>query len=71
MDIKGLTKQEVEERIEKNLVNTINNTNTKTIKEIFLTNIFTYFNILNVSLALAILISGIIFNRLLFKSKYN
>ncbi len=69
MDIKGLTKQEVEERIEKNLVNTINNTNTKTIKEIFLTNIFTYFNILNVSLALAILISGIIFNRFFYSLK--
>ena len=69
MDLKGLTKQEVEERIEKNLVNTINNTNTKTIKEIFLSNIFTYFNILNVSLALAILISGIIFNRFFYSLK--
>lgn len=63
MDFKGLTAREVEARKEKGLVNVINTGKTKTIKEIFLTNIFTYFNILNVCLALAILISGIIFNR--------
>ena len=63
MDLKGLTTKEVEERREKGLVNVIDAGKTKSIKEIFLTNIFTYFNILNVCLALAILISGIIFNR--------
>ena len=60
MELKGLTKREVEERISKNQVNTMNNTHTKTVKEIFLSNIFTYFNILNFVLAGAIIISGII-----------
>ena len=69
MELKGLTKQEVEERIQNNQVNTINNTNTKTIKEIFLTNIFTYFNILNLVLAGAIIISGIIFDRFFYSLK--
>ena len=69
MDIKGLTSKEVNERIQKGLVNTINTGKTKTIKEIFLSNIFTYFNILNIVLALAILISGIIFNRFAYSIK--
>ena len=69
MELKGLTSKEVNERIEKNLVNTMNNTNTKTIKEIFLSNIFTYFNILNFVLAGAIIISGIIFNRFFYSLK--
>ena len=69
MDIKGLTKNEVEKRIEKGLVNTINNTKTKSIKEIVLSNIFTYFNILNILLAAAILVSGIIFNRFFYSLK--
>ena len=69
MDLKGLTQKEVEERIEKGEINIINNTHTKTIKEIVLSNIFTYFNILNVVLALAIVISGIIFNRFFYSLK--
>ncbi len=69
MELKGLTKKEVEERINNNLANTMNNTHTKTIKEIFLSNIFTYFNILNLVLAGAILISGIIFNRFFYSLK--
>jgi len=60
-DIKGLSEKSVEERLEKGLVNNINTGKTKTIKEIVLSNIFTYFNILNIVLALSILISGIIF----------
>ena len=36
MELKGLTKVEVEERIRNNQVNKIDNTHTKTIKEIFL-----------------------------------
>jgi cation-transporting ATPase E len=69
MELKGLTTKEVEERIANNQVNTINNTNTKTIKEIFLSNIFTYFNILNLVLAGAIIVSGIIFNRFFYSLK--
>ena len=69
MDIKGLTKTEVDKRIEKGLVNTINNTKTKSIKEIILSNVFTYFNILNVLLALSIVICGIIFDRFFYSLK--
>ena len=69
MELKGLTTQEVEDRISKNLVNTINTGHTKTIKEIFFTNIVTYFNILNFVLAAGIIISGIIFNRFLYSLK--
>ena len=69
MDIKGLTQSEVNKRIEKGLVNTINNTKTKSIKEIILLNIFTYFNILNVLLAASIIICGIIFDRFFYSLK--
>ena len=69
MEIKGLSEKEVNERINKGLVNSISTGKTKSIKEIFLSNIFTYFNILNICLALAILISGIIFNRFAYSIK--
>ena len=69
MELKGLTTKEVEERIEKGQINIINNTKTKSIKEIILTNIFTYFNILNIVLAAAIIVSGIIFNRFFYSLK--
>ena len=69
MELKGLTKEEVEKRIANGQVNTINNTHTKTIREIVLSNIFTYFNILNVVLALSIIISGIIFDRFFYSLK--
>ena len=69
MDIKGLSQTEVNKRIEKGLVNKIDNTKTKSIKEIVLLNIFTYFNILNILLAAAIIVSGIIFNRLFYSLK--
>ena len=69
MDLKGLTNSEVEKRILNGQVNTINNTHTKTIKEIVLSNVFTYFNILNIVLALSIIISGIIFNRFFYSLK--
>ncbi len=68
-NIKGLTKNEVDERINKGLVNVGEVTRTKTIKEIVLSNIFTYFNILNVFLAGAILISGILSGRLFYSIK--
>ena len=69
MEYKGLSEKEVNERINKGLVNAFNTGKTKSIKEIFLSNIFTYFNILNICLALAILISGIIFNRFAYSIK--
>ena len=69
MEYKGLTKKEVEERIEKGQINTINNTHTKTIREIVLSNIFTYFNILNIVLAASIITCGIIFNRFFYSLK--
>ena len=69
MELKGLSEKEVNERINKGLVNSISTGKTKSIKEIFLSNIFTYFNILNICLALAILISGIIFNRFAYSIK--
>jgi len=68
-NIKGLTKSEVEERVNKGLVNVGEVTRTKTIKEIFLSNIFTYFNILNIFLAGAILISGIMSGRVFYSIK--
>ena len=67
--ISGLSEKEVLERKEKGLANTINNTRTKTISEIVLGNVFTYFNILNVLLALSILVSGIIFGRFWYSIK--
>ena len=69
MEYKGLTKDEVEKRIQDGRVNVINNTHTKSIKEIVLSNIFTYFNILNVVLAASIVVSGIIFNRFFYSLK--
>ena len=69
MEYKGLTKNEVEKRILEGQVNTINNTHTKTIREIILSNIFTYFNILNVVLAASIIICGIIFDRFFYSLK--
>ncbi len=61
-DKNGLTKKEVEQRIDEGLSNHVNGTKTKTIKEIVIDNVFTYFNILNVVLSLSIIISGIIFH---------
>ena len=68
-DVKGLTQEEVEQRINRGEVNEINTGKTKTIKEIFLQNIFTYFNILNICLALSILICGIIFGNFWYSVK--
>lgn len=64
-EIKGLTQKEVEERIAKGKVNVSNSAKTKTIKEIILSNTITYFNILNIVLSLAVLISGAIFGNFL------
>ena len=69
-DIKGLTNEEVSERINKGLVNRNSNDHTKTTKEIVLSNVFTYFNILNVSLSVCVLLVGI-FTGNLFNSIKN
>ena len=65
----GLTSNEVLKRINSNLVNYDNLPKTKTIKEIISTNVFTYFNFLNIFLGSAILISGILSGRLLYSLK--
>ena len=54
----GLTTKDVNERIKKNLVHQDCNVKTKSIKEIFKSNIFTIFNIVNIGLAIAILLCG-------------
>ncbi len=63
--VKGLTKKEIKERKEKNLVNIDQTVPTKKIKEIILGNIFTLFNMLNLVLATSILLVGS-FKNLLF-----
>ena len=66
---KGLTNNEVLSRINSNLVNFDNSPKTKTIKEIIKSNVFTYFNFLNIFLGSAILISGIFSGRLVYSIK--
>ena len=68
-NIKGLTYEEVCERIKEKKQNIGNNVKTKSIKEIILGNVFTYFNILNIFLGLTIIIVGIIGNELLYSLK--
>lgn len=65
----GLSKEEVNKRIENNQVNYIDEPKTKTIKEIFKSNIFTYFNFLNLLLGSLVIISGIISGRFLYSLK--
>lgn len=56
----GLSSEEVQKRIEENLVNYVDVPPTKTIKQIIISNFCTYFNFLNVLLGGAILVAGII-----------
>lgn len=56
----GLSSKEVSIRISKNLINYNDEPKTKTIKEIFRDNFFTYFNFINCILGGAIIIAGII-----------
>lgn len=65
----GLTKEQIEERIENNLVNFDNQPKTKTIKQIILGNLFTYFNFLNTVLGFSIIIVGILQGQLLYSLK--
>ncbi len=65
----GLTKNELDERIENNLVNFDNQPKTKTIKQIILSNLFTYFNFLNTVLGFSIIIVGVLQGQLLYSLK--
>ena len=57
---KGLTSEQVQERIDKNLVNYDDMPKTKTIKKIIADNVFNYFNFLNLALGLAVFGAGIL-----------
>ena len=67
--INGLSSQEVKMRIDKNLINYVDEPKTKTIKEIVRSNVFTYFNFLNILLGSLVIISGLISGRLLYSLK--
>ena len=54
----GLTEEEVKTRIEQNKINYNTTIKTKSVKEIFKTNIFTLFNFINIFLAFLILMVG-------------
>ncbi len=58
MNLKGLTSQEVDIRTKKGLVNGSHNPKTKSVKQIFANNIFTFFNLINVVLASAVFLVG-------------
>lgn len=60
----GLSSEEVQKRIEENLINYVDVPPTKTIKQIIISNFCTYFNFLNVLLGGAILVAGIIGGKL-------
>ena len=55
---KGLSLKEVRDRYKDNLVNFDLNNNTKTVKEIVISNIMTLFNIINIILAIAVICVG-------------
>ena len=59
-ELKGLTEKEVEERIALGIVNYDDGPKTKTIKEIILSNILTYFNFLNMALGASVFIAGVL-----------
>ena len=58
MEIKGLTSEEVNLRVQQGLTNTTNIKTDKTNKEIVYSNIFTYFNLIFTILAVLVIISG-------------
>lgn len=55
----GLNSDQVQERIQNNLVNYNDQPPTKTVKQIIMSNFFTYFNFINLILGTAIIIAGI------------
>lgn len=62
---KGLTSAEVNERIENGYINYYETNNTKSYKSIFISNIFTFFNLLCFVIAVALMLVGS-FNNLFF-----
>lgn len=61
----GLTEEQVQKRIEAGLTNVNQQPKTKTVKQIILSNFFTYFNFLNLALGSAILLVGILNHQIL------
>ena len=61
----GLTSEMVQERINEGLVNYDNQPKTKTIKQIIISNFFTYFNFLNIALGAAVFLSAVLNHQLL------
>ena len=55
----GLTKKEVNQRLEEGLNNYDDQPKTKTVKEIIASNFFTYFNFLNICLGIAVFIASL------------
>lgn len=53
----GLIQAQVQKRVEEGLVNKIENKNSKTYAQIFLSNIFTFFNMLCIAIAVALLVA--------------
>ena len=60
--MKGLTEEEVKKRIENNNINYVKNSADKSVREIIASNLFTYFNLIFLILAILITISGKIKN---------
>ncbi len=54
----GLSPSEAEERARRGLANGDMDVKTKSVKQIFLENIFTFFNLINIGFAVAVLIAG-------------
>ena len=65
----GLTSEQVNQRKLDNLTNVNEQPQTKTIKQIIYSNVFTYFNFLNIFLGAAIVITGLIYNRFFYSLK--
>lgn len=62
----GLSLGQVEERVKEKYVNVVENKNTKTYAQIFLSNIFTFFNMLCISVAVALISVGAPVSNILF-----
>ena len=65
LEIKGLTAEEVKERIQKGLVNFDNKKKKKTIIQIIRNNFFTYFNFLHIALGSDVFIASIFNHQML------
>ena len=65
----GLTSKEVSEKILKGEVNYNNQPKTKSIKEIIFSNVFTYFNFLNIFLGAAVILAGLFSGKLFYSIK--